>query len=64
MLTYVIYFGAFLLLVGAKNYGFLKFLITGDYNDRYKISRRERIDQALTDAVLNDKYRYYANLSP
>ncbi|PKP46076.1 MAG: DgsA anti-repressor MtfA [Bacteroidetes bacterium HGW-Bacteroidetes-11] len=64
MLTYVIYFGAFLFLVGAKNYGFLKFLITGDYNDRYKISRRERIDQALTDAVLNDKYRYYANLSP
>ncbi|KAF0201517.1 MAG: hypothetical protein FD170_2675 [Bacteroidetes bacterium] len=64
MLTYLIYFGAFLLLLGAKNYGFLKFIITGDYNDRFKISRKERRDQVLIDAVLNEKFRYYANLSP
>lgn len=45
-------------------YGFIMFKFTGDYNDLYKIRKKHRSEQVATDATLNEKYRYYKNLSP
>ncbi|MFH1119692.1 MAG: zinc-dependent peptidase [Bacteroidota bacterium] len=55
---------ALLVYIGTQTYGVIKFKITGDYNDLYNIRKKHRSNQAATDVVLNEKYRYYKNLSP
>ncbi|MBK6963708.1 MAG: zinc-dependent peptidase [Bacteroidales bacterium] len=60
----IIFFLVFFIIIGIQSYGLLKFLITGDYNDRYRIGRKLRMLQTMTDVVLNEKYRYYKSLSP
>ncbi|PKO95205.1 MAG: hypothetical protein CVU14_12065 [Bacteroidetes bacterium HGW-Bacteroidetes-9] len=55
---------ALLIALVTQYYGNIRFKFTGDYNDLYRVSKKHRSNQAATDAVLNEKYRYYINLSP
>jgi hypothetical protein len=64
MLTFKFLFIALIIFLVREYYGHIKFRITGDYNDRYKIRRKHRLKQAMTDVILNEKYRYYKCLSP
>ncbi|MFA6262256.1 MAG: zinc-dependent peptidase [Bacteroidia bacterium] len=53
-----------IILYGGRWYGWVKFGITGNYNDRYNVRRKHRDDQSAIETLLHEKYRYYRNLSP
>ncbi|MBK9358187.1 MAG: zinc-dependent peptidase [Bacteroidales bacterium] len=55
---------ALLFYIGTQSYGIIKFKITGDYNDLYNVRKGDRKQQAMMDVLLNEKFRYYQNLSP
>ncbi|WP_367327941.1 zinc-dependent peptidase [Lentimicrobium sp.] len=54
----------FLLLMLIQYHGYILFLITGDYFDRYSVKRKFRKNRQSIDALLNDRFLYYRHLSP
>lgn len=53
-----------LLMLVIQYHGYILFLITGDYFDRYSVKRRFRKNRQSIDVLLNDRFLYYRHLSP
>ncbi len=53
-----------LLMLVIQYHGYILFLITSDYFDRYSVKRRFRKNRQSIDVLLNDRFLYYRHLSP